>query len=352
MGALLRHAQAPRRSDRAPAAVAEHNVGRCGLDRRAAAGVAPSRACRCDVVCSILPEITREYSRFLEIRRVEAMWSAGGRERWEDFINQEVGGMSEALGDLSLLSGDPAWANLEIPRDEARSREIARDCARVGVGKPRGQIRAAVLHSPARPRSLPRRAARRRGVGADGERGEARRAARRRRRRRRGSDREAARECAPAHAARRDGAVRGDLSWSRPLPSPKPLPGASSNPSPPQPRAPRLQRGRSVLVSSAQHMARSRSGVGRPAPSRRGRSLLLRARRRPHLCARRLDCGGRCACREQRPFTAPAVNRRLDCGRGVDAGEAAGGRSAASARGQLLGADHEAVNGVDSHLQL
>ena len=43
------------------------------------------------------------------------MWSAGGRERWEDFINQEVGGMSEALGDLSLLSGDPAWASLEIP---------------------------------------------------------------------------------------------------------------------------------------------------------------------------------------------------------------------------------------------
>ena len=46
------------------------------------------------------------------VQRRVARLLAKGLEVWQDFINQEVGGMSEALADLARITGNSTWLQL------------------------------------------------------------------------------------------------------------------------------------------------------------------------------------------------------------------------------------------------
>ena len=71
--------------------------------------------------------------------RVEKMLASGGEQRWEEFINQEVGGMSEALTQLAVATKDPSWVQL--------AKRFERPCfvgplALVGASTKRGAAQA------------------------------------------------------------------------------------------------------------------------------------------------------------------------------------------------------------------
>ena len=71
--------------------------------------------------------------------RVEKMLASGGEQRWEEFINQEVGGMSEALTQLAIATKDPSWVQL--------AKRFERPCfvgplALVGASTKRGAAQA------------------------------------------------------------------------------------------------------------------------------------------------------------------------------------------------------------------